>query len=575
MSETAFPAFVSTRRLPNLFDLVAAVCILGTLVYVVGVARGTLAPLDAPEATTIVLDPWALPGYAVRTTLRMFAALACSLVFTLTYATWAAKSRRAGLILIPILDVLQSVPILGFLSFTVVFFMSLFPGRVLGAELAAIFAIFTSQAWNMAFSLYQSLKTVPADLDEATRSYRLTAWQRFWRLEMPWAMPGLVWNTMMSMSGGWFFVVASEAVSVGDATWKLPGIGSYVALALEQRDIAAVGYAILAMLVVILAYDQLLFRPLVAWSSKFKFELTAAEDVEDPWVLKALRRTRVLRTVSGALGQVFDAIGSARLAGRPKRRPAVARPPSKIGDGVFIAVLALAVAAAIYTIVSYVAESLAWADLTEAVTLGLITLLRVVVLMILATLVWVPIGVWLGLRPKWGRRIQPVAQFMAAFPANLFFPVFVISIVHFGANADVWLTPLMILGTQWYILFNVIAGASAFPGDLQEAANNFRVGGFLWWRRVILPGVFPYYVTGAITASGGSWNAAIVSEVATWGDTKLEAHGLGAYIARATADGSTPKVVLGVVVMSCFVIAFNRLLWRPLYAFAARRLTLG
>ena len=575
MSETAFPAFVSTRRLPNLFDLVAAVCILGMLVYVIGIARGTLAPLDTPEATTIVLDPWALPGYAVRTTLRMFAALACSLVFTLTYATWAAKSRRAGLILIPILDVLQSVPILGFLSFTVVFFMSLFPGRVLGAELAAIFAIFTSQAWNMAFSLYQSLKTVPADLDEATRSYRLTGWQRFWRLEMPWAMPGLVWNTMMSMSGGWFFVVASEAVSVGDATWKLPGIGSYVALALEQRDIAAVGYAILAMLVVILAYDQLLFRPLVAWSSKFKFELTAAEDVEDPWVLKLLRRTRVLRRLSGGLGQVCDAIGGARLSGRPTRRPAVARAPSKLGDAVFIAVLAVAVAAAVYTIVSYVAASLAWADLIEAVGLGLITLVRVVVLMILATLVWVPIGVWLGLHPKWGRRIQPVAQFMAAFPANLFFPVFVISIVHFRANADVWLTPLMILGTQWYILFNVIAGASAFPGDLQEVANNFRVGGWLWWRRVILPGVFPYYVTGAITASGGSWNAAIVSEVAIWGDTKLQAHGLGAYIAQATTDGATPKVVLGVVVMSCFVIAFNRLLWRPLYAFAARRMTLG
>ena len=296
MSETAFPAFVSARRLPNLFDLVASICIVGALVYVVGVARGTLAPLDAPEATTIVLDPAALPGYAVRTTLRMFAALLCSLVFTFTYATWAAKSRRAGLILIPVLDVLQSVPILGFLSFTVVFFMSLFPGRVLGAELAAIFAIFTSQAWNMAFSLYQSLKTVPADLDEATRSYRLTAWQRFWRLEVPWAMPGLVWNTMMSMSGGWFFVVASEAISVGDATWKLPGIGSYVALALEERDIAAVGYAIMAMAIVILAYDQLLFRPLVAWSSKFKFELTAAEDVEDPWMLKLLRRTRALRT---------------------------------------------------------------------------------------------------------------------------------------------------------------------------------------------------------------------------------------------------------------------------------------
>ena len=574
MSDTVFPAFASVRRLPNLFDIVAGVCIFGALVYVTNIARGTLAPLDAPEATTIVLDPWFLPGYAVRTTLRMFAALVCSLLFTFTYATWAAKSRRAGLILVPILDILQSVPILGFLSFTVVFFMSLFPGRVLGAELAAIFAIFTSQAWNMAFSLYQSLKTVPADLDEATRSLRLTPWQRFWRLEVPFAMPGLVWNTMMSMSGGWFFVVASEAVSVGDATWKLPGIGSYVALALEHKDIGAVLYAIFAMLVVILAYDQLLFRPLVAWSSKFRFELTAAEEVEDPWVLKLLRRTRLLRAASGLVGSVFDAFGGLRLSFRMKARVARQRVPTRVGDGVFLALLAVALLAAVWQIVAFVSQTLAWSDLLETVELGLLTLVRVVVLMTLATLVWVPIGVWLGLRPKWEQRAQPVAQFLAAFPANLFFPIFVVLIVRFAGNPDIWLTPLMILGTQWYILFNVIAGASAFPGDLQEAARNLRVGGWLWWRRIILPGIFPYYVTGAITASGGSWNAAIVSEVASWGDTKLVAHGLGAYIAQATADGATAKVVLGVVVMSSFVVAFNRLLWRPLYSFAARRLTL-
>ncbi len=576
MSETAFPAFASARRLPNLFDLVAGLCILAVLIYVGSVARGTLAPLDNPDATAISLDPMNLPAYAVRTTLRMFAALACSLFFTLTYATWAAKSRRAGLILVPILDILQSVPILGFLTFTVVFFMGLFPGQVLGAELAAIFAIFTSQAWNMAFSLYQSLKTVPADLDECSVSYRLSGWQRFWKLEVPFAMPGLVWNTMMSMSGGWFFVVASEAISVGDTTWKLPGIGSYVALALEHEDIRAVFYAIVTMALVILAYDQLLFRPLVAWSAKFRFELTAAEDIEDPWVLRLLRRTRLLRAVSGGVGRVFEAIAGARLSRVPlARKPKIERAPSRTGDAVFLAVLGLAVLGACYEIVSFVSQTITLADVIQTLELGLITLLRVVVLMTLATLVWVPVGVWLGLRPKWGRRIQPLAQFMAAFPANLFFPIFVLATVYFHGSPDIWLTPLMILGTQWYILFNVIAGASAFPGDLQEAARNFHIGGWLWWRRVILPGIFPYYVTGAITASGGSWNAAIVSEVVTWGQTKLEAHGLGAYIAQATSDGATGKVVLGVAVMSAFVLSFNRLLWRPLYAFAARRLTLG
>ena len=574
MANTSFPALASMRRLPNLFDVVAGVCIFAVLIYVAGIARGTMAPLDAPETAAVVLDPAFLPGYAVRTTLRMFAALLCSMLFTFLVATWAAKSRRAGLVLVPVLDVLQSVPILGFLSFTVVFFMGLFPGQVLGAELAAIFAIFTSQAWNMTFSLYQSLKTVPADLDEAARSYRLSPWQRFWRLEVPFAMPGLVWNTMMSMSGGWFFVVASEAVSVGDATWKLPGIGSYVALALEQRDIAAVGYAILAMLVVILAYDQLLFRPLVAWSAKFRFETTASEDAEDPWVLKLLRRTRLLRAVSGLIVTAFNAFGGLRLSLRPRERPASAPGTSRAADAVFLVVMAAVLAVAVWYVARFVAAALAWADLLMALRLGLFTLLRVIVLMTLATVVWVPIGVWLGLRPAWGRRAQPVAQFLAAFPANLFFPVFVVLIVRFSGNPDIWLTPLMILGTQWYILFNVIAGASAFPGDLKEAARNFQVGGWLWWRRVMIPGIFPYYVTGAITASGGSWNAAIVSEVASWGDTRLVAHGLGAYIAQATAEGATAQVVLGVAVMSAFVVAFNRLLWRPLYAFASRRLTL-
>lgn len=573
MSDTPFPAFASQRRLPNLFDLVAGACILAALIYVVSVARGTVGPIDAPEATAISLDPANLPAYAVRTTLRMFAALAFSLLFTLTYATWAAKSRRAALILIPLLDILQSVPILGFLTFTVVFFLGLFPGQIIGAELAAIFAIFTSQAWNMAFSFYQSLKTLPNDLDEATRSFGLSTWQRFWRFEVPFAMPGLVWNTMMSMSGGWFFVVASEAITVGDTTFKLPGIGSYVALALEQRSIPAVFYAILAMLVVILLYDQLLFRPLVAWSSKFRFELTATEDVEDPWMLKLLRRTRLLRAGSDMIGAGFNALTGLRLA--LPRRATKERVPSKLADAIFLGVMGVALLYALYLIVQFTSTSLSWSEVWEAFTLGLLTLVRVVVLMILATAVWVPIGVWLGLRPVWGRRAQPVAQFLAAFPANLFFPIFVVLIVRGHGDPNIWLTPLMILGTQWYILFNVIAGASAFPGDLQEAAKCFRVGGWLWWRRVILPGVFPYYVTGAITASGGSWNAAIVAEVASWGDTKLEARGLGAYIANATAEGQTAKVVLGVAMMSAFVVAFNRLLWRPLYGYATRRLTLG
>ncbi len=574
MSRTASSALLLGRRLPNVWDIVAILCVVAGLVGIAHVARGTLVPLDAPNAVAISLDPANLPNYAARTTLRMFAALAASLVFTFTFATAAAKSRRAGLVMVPILDILQSVPILGFLTFTVVFFMNLFPGQVLGLELAAIFAIFTSQAWNMAFSMYQSLKTVPNDLMEATYSFQLSGWQRFWRLEVPFAIPGLVWNTMMSMSGGWFFVVASEAISVGDNTWKLPGIGSYVAAALEARDIRAVAWAILAMLVVILLYDQLLFRPLVAWSAKFRFETTAGATAEDPWVLKLMRRTRLLGAAGDAFGFVLSAIGGMRLRLLPARRAQEAKAPSRAGDAVWLVVLACVVAWAIWKIVTFCATELSFTDLPEVLGLGLITMLRVIVMMVLASLVWVPIGVWLGLRPNWARRAQPVAQFLAAFPANLLFPPVVLAIVYFHANVDVWLTPLMVMGTQWYILFNVIAGAAVFPGDLQEAAANFRIGGWLWWRRVIIPGILPYYVTGAITASGGSWNAAIVAEVASWGDTKLAAHGLGAYIAAATDKGDMARVVLGVVVMSGFVLLFNRVVWRPLYDYSSRRLSM-
>ena len=575
MSFTLPAALASGRRLPNVWDVVAMICVFGALIAVAHVARGTMVPIDAPGATEVNLDPWNLPEYAVRTTMRMFAALVASLLFTFTYGTAAAKSRRAGLVLVPILDILQSVPILGFLTFTVVFFMNLFPGQVLGLELASIFAIFTSQAWNMAFSLYQSLKTVPSDLNEATIAFHLTGWQRFWRLEVPFAVPGLVWNTMMSMSGGWFFVVASEAVSVGDNTWKLPGIGSYVALALEQKDIAAVVWAIAAMLAVILAYDQLLFRPLVAWSARFKFETTAGATADDPWMLRLLRRTRMLQLAGDSLSNMAGALGGMRLSFARKPRQVTEAKPSRVVDIVCAVILGAVLIWIAFLVVNFAADQLTWGDLLEAWGLGLITLLRVAVLMVLASLIWVPIGVWLGLRPVWARRAQPVAQFLAAFPANLLFPPVVLFIVYFHLNADIWLTPLMVLGTQWYILFNVIAGAAAFPGDLREAAANFRVGGLLWWRKVMLPGILTYYVTGAITASGGSWNAAIVSEVASWGDTKLVAHGLGAYIAGATEKGDMARVVLGVLVMSAFVVLFNRLLWRPLYAFAQRRLTLG
>lgn len=572
------PLAIRRSVLPSAWDIMALLLVVGAIVLIAYGAEVTTEPLSALDATPLSLDPANLPVYALRTTLRMLLAIVLSTVFTFIYAAAAAKSRRAEMVLVPMLDILQSVPILGFLTFTVTFFLNLFPGSVLGAELASVFAIFTSQAWNMTFSMYQSMRNVPADLEEATRSFHLTGWQRFWRLDVPFAMPGLVWNAMMSMSGGWFFVVASEAITVGNTTVTLPGVGSYVALAIQQQNIAAIIYAVIAMLVVIILYDQLLFRPLVAWADKFRFETTASADAPQSWMLDLLRRASLVRLLVTPLAWLARTVWTLRLPTMPAFGTAqggngAAR--SRLADGLWICLIALGATYGAYVSIAYLKTNVGWPDVVAVLTDALITLARVIVLMALATLLWVPVGVWIGLRPKLAEKVQPLVQFLAAFPANIAFPVFVVAIAHYDLNPNIWLSPLMILGTQWYILFNVIAGASAFPSDLKEAARSFHIEGWRWWFKVILPGIFPYYVTGAITASGGSWNASIVAEVASWGNEQLTARGLGAYISKATSAGDFPRVVFGIVVMCLFVTLFNRLVWRPLYAFGERRLRLA
>jgi NitT/TauT family transport system permease protein len=555
---------------PNLYDLAIFILIAAAFAILAHGARQIAAPADRLVGQAIVLDPMNLPEYALRTTLRMFAAIFASLIFTFVVATLAAKSRKAELVILPALDILQSVPVLGFLTFTVTYFLRLFPGSELGAECAAIFAIFTSQAWNMAFSFYQSLRTVPRDLVEVSAHFRLSPWLTFWRLEAPFAAPGLIWNTMMSMSGGWFFVVASEAITVGDTTIKLPGIGSWLAVAIDEKDIGAVVMAVAAMAVVILLYDQLVFRPIVAWADKFRFEQTAASERPRSWVYDLWRRARLTRRTAQAMGWLSTFVE--RLLPRPGALQITVRSSTaRLFDIVWIVLVLAIVTYALWRIVLFTRQSLDWHDVLVAVEMGLLTLARVVVLITLASVIWVPVGVWIGLRPWAASKVQPVAQFLAAFPANVLFPIAVVAIVHWHLDADIWLSPLMVLGTQWYILFNVIAGASAFPTDLREASTLFRLRQAQWWRQVIIPGILPYYVTGALTAAGGSWNASIVAEVASWGDTRLRAAGLGSYIADATAAGDYARVVLGIGVMSVMVVSCNRLLWRPLYRLAERR----
>jgi NitT/TauT family transport system permease protein len=566
------PVAIGARRLlPSRWDVLAAVLVLGAIVLLADAGRQVVAPLATLKTHPVELNPWLLPEYALRTTLRMLVAMAFSLLFTFTYATWAAKSERAGALLVPVLDILQSVPILSFISITYVFFMSLAPGEVLGAEFGAIFGIFTSQAWNMAFSFYQSLRTVPVELDEAGRVFGLSAWARFWRIEVPFGMPSLVWNMMMSMSGSWFFVVVSEAITVGNRTITLPGIGSYIAVAIAHQDLAAIAYAIATMAIVILIYDQLLFRPLVAWADRFRFDQEQMEQTPTSWMLTVLRRSQLIDAAAAPFRSALR--WSYRIAPpKPVNFPGAKNPLiGRLTDIAWYGVLAALVIYALWRAVTFIATGVTWHEALVATGLGFITMLRVFVLIAIASVIWTPIGIYVGMRPAVARFVQPIAQFLAAFPANFFYPLFVVGIVTWNLNADIWTSPLMILGTQWYILFNVIAGASGIPRDMRDAAANFQLKGWLWWKRVGLPGVFPFYVTGAITASGGSWNAAIVSEVVSWGPHTVHAHGLGAYLSDAYGSGDFHRLVLGTVIMSVMVAIINRIFWRPLYWYAERK----
>jgi len=557
----------------NRWDWALLPMVLALFVLLAYGAQQMARPYQLGETLPLSLDPFDLPYYLLRTTLRMFIALGASIVFSCVFAALTTKFRAAEKVLVPLLDILQSIPILGFLSITVTAFIALFPGNLLGVECAAIFAIFTSQAWNMAFSAYQGFRTVPAELDEAAAVFRLSAWQRFWRMQLPFATPGLLWNMMMSMSGGWFFVVASEAISVSNQNIKLPGIGSYIALAIENRDLGAIAWAIATMLVGVLIYDQLFFRPLLAWADRFRFEESSSETAQESWLLDWLRRTDRTQKLVDAAGRLLDrsfVVFRQRYDGTSIRaRPFAGSPlPGRVWDAVIAAVIFYAV----WTLIHFIHTEVGWGEVGHVLLLGCYTMLRVVILILLAAAIWIPVGVRIGMNPRLASRAQAVIQFLAAFPANLMFPVAVFVIVRLRLDPDLWLSPLMILGTQWYLLFNVIAGASTVPTELRYAAQNLHLDGALKWRRYLLPAIFPSFVTGAITASGGSWNASIVAEYVTWGDTTLKAHGIGSYIAEMTAVGDFPRIALGICVMCVFVMGFNHYVWRRLYRMAEERL---
>ncbi|QWF83879.1 ABC transporter permease [Amycolatopsis sp. CA-230715] len=542
----------------------------------VRLAHGATVPWDEASApSTVSTDPAELPYYAARSVLRMFAALVLSVAFTFVYATAAARSRRAEKVLLPVLDILQSVPVLGFVSVTITGFLALFPGSQLGLECASVFAIFTSQAWNMTFAFYHSLVSQPRELDEAARLLRLSRWQRFWRVDVPGGMIGLVWNGMMSFGGGWFFLVASEALTVNNRSYALPGIGAYVATATDEGRLDRVLLAVVAMIVLVVGVNVLFWRPLTAWAERFRVEESEAAEAPRSIALAVLRRSHVPALLGKVFGPLVHPLDRAfAVFGRADRPLWISEGRRRAGDLVFAVVVFALIGYGVARLVAYIAGTAGFGEVGHALLLGLVTFGRVLVLVAVATLVWVPVGVWIGLNPRVSRLAQPVVQVLASFPANFLFPIVTGVLVATGISLDWGGILLMSLGAQWYVLFNVIAGASAIPNDLREASASLRLPRALWWRKLVLPAIFPSYVTGGITAAGGAWNASIVAEIVSYHGVTLTATGLGAYIKNATETGDDARILIGVVVMSLFVVGLNRLLWRPLYALAERRFSL-
>ncbi|MGC8959082.1 MAG: ABC transporter permease [Chloroflexia bacterium] len=556
-----FAPFLPPGPLFDVGDLAVLIALVGLLYLGVRLAMGTPAIVPGPA---IHREAWALPIYAFFSLGRMLAAYLLSLTFSLLYARTAARRRLAGQIMIPILDVLQSVPILSFLPVVLLSLAAVLPSGV-AAELAAIVLIFTSQAWNLTFSFYQALQTIPGDLDEAARTFRLSDWLRFRRLELPFAAPGLIWNTIMSWAGGWFFLMAAEVYTVGERDFRLPGLGAYLQEAAQAGDVRALllGVAVLVGLIVLL--DQLVWRPLLAWGERFQLEMVESQEPVTSWFYNLLQRSRLLaglhrRMFRPALEWLDMRFSRPPQEGEEKGTPWLSRLIGYALGGILAAGLLYGAFWAGTWLVALPAAT--WGE----IGLGtLATLLRVTVAIAISLLWTVPLGVLIGTRPRLAALLQPVVQILASIPATALFPIFLLFLLRLPAGLQLASIFLMMTGTQWYILFNVIAGASAIPQDLKFSTELLGVRGWGRWRILLLPGTFPYLVTGLITASGGAWNASIVAEYVVFGQQKQSVTGLGALISQATGEGNYPLLLAATLTMIVAVVLLNRLFWRRLY----------
>lgn len=510
-----------------------------------------------------------LPYDMLRTTMRLVIGMFFSFVFAIVAGAAAAKNKHLERVILPFINIMESVPLLGFITFSTIIFIHMFPNSVMGLEAAAIFGVFTGQAWNMALVVYQTLRIVPKEVDEAARLFQLSAWQKFWRVEFPYTIPGLLWNTMVSQAAAWFAIVAAEIIPLGDENMPLHGVGTFIQIGLDNADAKMIAWAVFAIILNIVIFDQLFFRPLVRWSEKFKYESISTSQHHTSWFYDLLCNTVMLPRLLQPF-HVFAEIainGAKRYLPRMRRGPFLPKWLKHACVVTWYAVIIYFCADWIYTLWNYVPRD----EILGMAPLMLETTLRVVAAMLLSLVIGVPTGVWIGLSAKATRIAQPIIQIGSAMPPNIFFPFVTLALVVTHTSLSLWTIPLIMLGTTWYVLFNVIAGVSTLPQEMKELAILFKLKGRTWWMRFMLPAIFPYILTGIISAAGGAWNSAICAELLQWGSTTVHTSGLGYYISKATNDNALPQAALGCIAMSGLVGICIVFIWNPLYKMAERR----
>lgn len=552
-----------------LANLTAVTLVIACLTFFSWNGKLLHAPIAQIHPDEITLEWTNLIFYGMHTIFRMVIGIFISLIFSICYASLAASCKRAEQIMMPMLDVLQSVPILGYISFTTAGFIALAPGSSLGFEMVAIFAIFTSQAWNITFAIYQSFKNIPPDLLEVAAIYNFSSWRTFWSVKLPFAIPGIIWNCMLSMSGAWFFVVAAECISYDSMQISLPGIGSYISLALYNKDINAIIASIVSMITIILLVDQIVFQTLLVWSNKFCYNSESnAKQVH--WLYSLLAGSDLCKYIV-SLWHKFTRLFLKVPIGINNNTSTQNSQSSNLIELLWIVFGCFICYISISYVLSFLYETISIYEVLSVFILTLITFLRIVVLSVLISIVFVPFGIYIGKNHTLCSLAQPVVQILASMPANLFFPLAFVYIKYYDANPDIWLSPLLVVGSAWYLLFNIISGASQIPDEFLQVAKQFNMKGLLEYRKVLIPAIMPYYITGLVTMIGGAWNASIIAEIITWGGSSIHAHGIGSYIAIATQQDDFSKITLGISVMSFTIVLLNKLFWQRAYTYVNKK----